>query len=67
MAVIFGVFSMFSVTIFYWPDHNYNPIESAFYSALNRVGWCLAIGWVLTYCIIERSSNFNFIAYFENY
>ncbi|KAJ8978538.1 hypothetical protein NQ317_009481 [Molorchus minor] len=55
LAAILGVISMYSIVIFYNPDHTSTNFESATYSSLHRVAWCLAIGWVMVACITENS------------
>lgn len=55
---------MFSITVFFLPDHEYNALESAIYAPMHRVAWCLAIGWVMLACITQNAGNL--VYRFEN-
>ncbi|KAJ8949571.1 hypothetical protein NQ318_016202, partial [Aromia moschata] len=59
LAAILGVMSMYTIVIFYNPDHEANSFESAIYSSLHRVAWCLAIGWIMLACITENAAIIN--------
>lgn len=48
---------MFSVYIFFLPNHEYNNLESAIYAPLHRIAWCFAIGWILLLCITDNARN----------
>ena len=52
-----AVMSMFSVVVFYQPQHEYNNLEAAVYSALHRVAWCVAVGWVVTNCVLGKAGK----------
>ncbi|CAH1111035.1 unnamed protein product [Psylliodes chrysocephalus] len=58
-AIICGMASMFSIVIFYDPEHSVNIIENAMYASLHRVSWSLAIGWILLVCITDNAGFIN--------
>lgn len=51
LGILTGVASMFSISIFYQPGHQYDLTESTVYSTFNSVAWCGLIGWILTMCV----------------
>lgn len=46
---------MFSIYIFFLPDHEYSAVESAIYASLHRAAWSFAIGWILLVCITDNA------------
>lgn len=42
---------MFSVMVFYYPDHVDNAVENSFYAGLHRLGWSLSTGWMVIACV----------------
>ncbi|KAJ8921959.1 hypothetical protein NQ315_008593 [Exocentrus adspersus] len=58
-AACLGTMSMYSIVVFYNPQHMENSFESAIYSALHRVAWCLAIGWIIVVCITDNAAIIN--------
>ncbi|XP_072397889.1 nose resistant to fluoxetine protein 6-like [Diabrotica undecimpunctata] len=59
LAIVAGVGSMVSVVFFYQPDHSPNILENAVYSALHRICWALAIGWIMFVCITGNATYIN--------
>uniref|UniRef100_A0A6P7FIG0 Uncharacterized protein LOC114328256 n=1 Tax=Diabrotica virgifera virgifera TaxID=50390 RepID=A0A6P7FIG0_DIAVI len=59
LAVVGGLGSMVSVVLFYQPDHSPNILENAAYSALHRICWALAIGWIMLVCITGNATYIN--------
>lgn len=57
MAASCGISAMYTILVFYLPDHEYNVLESAIYSSLHRLGWCLAIGWIVLACVTGNAGN----------
>nr|XP_008198006.2 PREDICTED: nose resistant to fluoxetine protein 6 isoform X1 [Tribolium castaneum] len=54
-----GIISMYSIVVFYAPEHQYNAFESAIYAALHRVAWCISIGWIMVACITKNAPLVN--------
>ncbi|CAH1176236.1 unnamed protein product [Phaedon cochleariae] len=64
VALFLGIVSMYSIVIFYNPEHVVNTLENALYASLHRVAWCIAIGWVLLVCITDNAAMINkFLSY----
>lgn len=40
-STIIGIYSMFSVTLYYIPTYNYTNLESAMYNSMHRFGWSI--------------------------
>ncbi|CAH1964853.1 unnamed protein product [Acanthoscelides obtectus] len=59
MSALLGVMAMYSIVVFYKPEHETSSIEAAIYAPLHRVAWCLAIGWVLVACITDNAALVN--------
>lgn len=57
LSSCFAIISMYSIVIFFNPDHVDNNIENAIYSSLHRIAWCLAIGWIIVTCITENAGT----------
>lgn len=51
VALVGGLGSMFSVTIFYHPEYKYSTLESAVYAGLHRLGWSFFTGWIVLACV----------------
>lgn len=62
LASCFAIISMYSIVIFFNPDHVDNNIENAIYSSLHRIAWCLAIGWIIVTCITENAGMNHFFS-----
>lgn len=43
LSLVLLVATLCFAAIFYDPDHEYNPLESATYAALNRVAWSAGV------------------------
>lgn len=50
-SLIAGLGSMFTVTIFYYPEYSYSQMESAVYAGLHRLGWSYFCGWIVLACV----------------
>lgn len=50
-TTIFGVYSMYSVTLYYIPEYNYSYLESALYNSIHRLGWSVFTGWIVLACV----------------
>lgn len=48
---VIGIYSMFSVTLYYMPSYQYSHLESAFYNSLHRLGWSVFTGWMVIACV----------------
>nr|CAI5836893.1 unnamed protein product [Callosobruchus analis] len=59
MSAFLGVMAMYSIVVFYKPEHETSNIEAAIYAPLHRVAWGLAIGWVLVACITDNAALVN--------
>ncbi|XP_018562596.1 nose resistant to fluoxetine protein 6-like [Anoplophora glabripennis] len=64
LSASLGIMSMYSIVIFYNPEHTENSLESAAYSSLHRVAWSLAIGWIIVVCVTDNAEIINkFLSY----
>nr|XP_023017426.1 nose resistant to fluoxetine protein 6-like isoform X2 [Leptinotarsa decemlineata] len=64
LATLLGTVSMYSIVIFFDPGHTENMIENAVYASLHRIGWSLAIGWVILICVTDHAGIVNkFLSY----
>ncbi|XP_044262126.1 nose resistant to fluoxetine protein 6-like [Tribolium madens] len=54
-----GITSMYSIVVFYAPEHQYNAVEAAIYASLHRVAWCISIGWIMIACITKNAPIVN--------
>ncbi|KRT80969.1 Acyltransferase, partial [Oryctes borbonicus] len=59
LGILTGVASMFSISIFYEPGHQYDLIESTVYSTFSSAAWCIFIGWILTMCLTGNGGLIN--------
>lgn len=59
MACNFSLISMYSIAIFFNPDHQPNDLENAIYSALHRIGWSVSIGWIIMVCITDNAGKIS--------
>lgn len=50
-TLIVGLYSMFSVTLYYIPTYHYTQLESALYNSLHRLGWSALASWMLLACV----------------
>ncbi|KAF2899933.1 hypothetical protein ILUMI_06250 [Ignelater luminosus] len=55
LATIFGLSAVFSITVFYLPEHEFSTLESAAYSSLHKIAWSVSIGWVIIACLTDNS------------
>ena len=57
LSTAIGIFSMFSVTLFYIPSYNYSQLESALYNSLHRLGWSIFTGWLVLGCVTSEGNG----------
>lgn len=51
-----GIYSMFSVTLYYLPSYRYTQLESALYNSLHRLGWSIFTGWIVLGCVTSEGN-----------
>ncbi|KAG5882815.1 hypothetical protein JTB14_024571 [Gonioctena quinquepunctata] len=59
LTVSLGLVSMFSIVVFYKPDHLADSLENAIYASLHRIAWCLAVGWIILLCVTDNAEFIN--------
>lgn len=47
---------MFSVSTFY-NTNRYDATEAALYASLDKVAWCLGIGWIIFACATQNGGK----------
>ncbi|CRK87301.1 CLUMA_CG001103, isoform A [Clunio marinus] len=47
LTSVIGIYSMYSVTLYYIPTYRYSVLESALYNSLHRLGWSVFTAWVV--------------------
>lgn len=52
--MIVGLYSMYSVTLYYIPTYEYTQLESALYNSLHRLGWSALASWMLLACVTSE-------------
>ncbi|KAF5305499.1 hypothetical protein FQA39_LY01590 [Lamprigera yunnana] len=55
LSVILGISSVYTITIFYLPNYEYNAVESALYASLHKVAWSICIGCIMILCATSNS------------
>lgn len=56
VSSVIGIYSMFSVTLYYIPTYHYTQLESALYNSLHRLGWSLFTGWMVLGCVTSEGN-----------
>lgn len=56
VSSVIGIYSMFSVTLYYIPTYHYTKLESALYNSLHRLGWSLFTGWMVLGCVTSEGN-----------
>ena len=54
-TLIIGLYSMYSVTLYYVPTYEYTRLESALYNSLHRLGWSALASWMLIACVTSEN------------
>lgn len=54
-TLIIGLYSMYSVTLYYLPTYEYTRLESALYNSLHRLGWSALASWMLIACVTSEN------------
>ena len=47
---------MFSVSTFY-NTNRYDATEAALYASLDKVAWCIGLGWVIFACVTQNGGK----------
>lgn len=55
LTLIVGLYSMYSVTLYYIPTYEYTQLESALYNSLHRLGWSALASWMLLACVTSEN------------
>ncbi|CAO1386214.1 unnamed protein product [Diamesa serratosioi] len=56
-SIIIGIYSMYSVTLYYIPTYKYTHLESAMYNSLHRLGWSFFFGWLVLACVTSENGS----------
>lgn len=54
LSSIFGIASMYGVTLYYIPEYKYSQLQSALYNSLHRLGWAIFSGWLVLGCVTSE-------------
>lgn len=52
-----GIYSMFSVTLYYLPTYQYSRMEAALYNCLHRIGWNIFVSWLIIASVNNRNGS----------